>query len=66
MLYAKIDRLAGKICLVEKITSKWHIFVCRNMGYLTLDGPGRQTVQTQSISVVPLKVYEYDGSWAKW
>ena len=36
------------------------------MGYLTLDGPGCQTAQTQSISVVPLKSYEYDGSWAKW
>ena len=47
----------------KKNTTKWPIFVCTNMGYLTLKDPGRQTVQT--ISVVPLKFDEYDNSWAK-
>ena len=63
ILSAKIVCLARKIWLVWKNISKWPIFVCTNMGYLTLKDPGRQTVQT--ISVVPLKFDEYDNSWAK-
>ena len=40
---AKIDSLARKIDSLKK-TSKSPIFVCTNQGYLTLEGPGRQTV----------------------
>ena len=38
MLQAKIDRLARKLVFVQKKTSKSPIFVCTNVGYLTLEG----------------------------
>ena len=42
VLKAKIDRLARKISFVKK-PSKWP-FLSPNLGYLTLEGPGPQTV----------------------
>ena len=33
-----------------------------NLGYLILEGPGRQTVDTRSTSGLPLKTLGYDGS----
>ena len=44
MLEAKMDRLAKKIDGVQKNTSKSPILVDTNLGYLTLEGPGRQTL----------------------
>ena len=52
MLQAKIDRQV----------SKSPILVDTNLGYLTLEGPGRQTVDTRSTSGLPLKTWGYDGS----
>ena len=48
MLKAKIDRLARKLVFVQTNTSKLPIFVCTNLGCLTLEGPRRQTVDTRS------------------
>ena len=62
MLQATIDRLARKINFVQKITSKSPIFVCTNLGYLTLEGPGSQTVDTRSTSGLSLKTLGRDGS----
>ena len=53
MLQAKIDRLARKI--LKRNTSKSPILVDTNLSYLTLEGPGRQTVDTRSTSGLPLK-----------
>ena len=50
MLQAKIDRLTRKIDFVQKNTSKQFFCVCTDLGYLTLAGPGRQTVYTRSTS----------------
>ena len=58
MLWANNDRLARKIdFLHKKCTSKSPILVDMNLGYLTLEGPGRQTVNTKSTSGLPLKTY---------
>ena len=46
----------------KKNTSKWPILVDMNLGYPTLKGPERQTVDTRSISVLILKSYGHDGS----
>ena len=62
MLKAKIDRLARKIDFVQKHTSKLAILVDTNLGYLTLEGPGRQTVDTTSTSGVLLKTLGYNAS----
>ena len=62
MLKATIDRLARKINFVQKNTSKTAIFVCTNLSYLTLEGPGRQTVDTRSTSGVSLKTLGYNAS----
>ena len=40
---------------MQKNTSKTAIFVCTNLSYLTLEGPGRQTVDTRSTAGVALK-----------
>ena len=57
MLLAKIDLLARKIGCVKK-TPKNDLFA----DFLTLEGPGRQTVETRSTSGIPLKTLGYDGS----
>ena len=57
MLLAKIDHLARKICCVKK-TLKNDLFT----DFLTLEGLGRQTVETRSTSGLPLKPLGYDGS----
>ena len=44
MLLAKIDRLAKKI---DFVCCKMGILVCQNLSYLTLEGPGHQTVDTR-------------------
>jgi len=62
MLEAKVDCLARKIDSLQKNTLKTIIFVCTNLGYLTLEGPGRQTVDTRSASGVALKTWGYGGS----
>ena len=44
MLQAKIDRLAnGKSILCKSNTSKLPFLVDTNLGYLSLEGPGRRT-----------------------
>ena len=48
--------------LGAEATSKTATFVCTNLSYLTLEGPGRQTVDTRSTSGVPLKSLGYNGS----
>ena len=55
----KIDRLDRNIDFVQRNTSKSPILVCTNLGYLTLGGPGRQTVDTRSKSGLPLKTLGY-------
>ena len=45
-----------------KKNRKWPILVDTNLGFLTLKGSGRQTLDTRSTSVVPLKSYGHDGS----
>ena len=62
MLQATIDRFARKIDFVQKNTSKTAIFVCTNLSYLTLEGPGRQTVHTWSTSGLVLKTWGYNVS----
>ena len=62
MLEAKAGRSARKIDSLHKNTSKTIIFVCTNLGYLTLEGPRRQTVDPWSTSGLPLKTWGYDGS----
>ena len=38
------------------------IFVCTNLGYQTLEGPGRETVDIRSTSDLPVKTWGYDSS----
>ena len=52
----------GKFILCKKNTSKMAIFVCTNLSYLTMEGPGRQTVDTRSTSGVSLKTLGYNAS----
>ena len=59
MLSATIDRLARKIDFVQKKTQNRLFWWTR---ILTLEGPGRQTVDTSSISGVPLKTLWYNPS----
>ena len=40
----------GKSILCQKTPQKTAIFVCKNRSYLTLKGPGRQTVDTRTQS----------------
>ena len=54
MLQAKIDRLARKI--LKRNTSKSPILVDTNLGYLTLEGPGRQRLTTGQLQAYPWKV----------
>jgi len=61
MLKAKIDRFARKIDFVQKNTSKSPILVDTNLSYLTLEGPGRQTVDTRSTSGLALKTLGYNA-----
>ena len=58
----KIDRLARKIDFVPKNISFSPILVDTNLSYLTLEGPGRQTVDTRSTSGVALKSLGYNAS----
>ena len=62
ILQAKIDRLTVKIDFVQKNTSKTAIFVCTNLSYLTLEGPGRQTIDTRFTSGVAPKTLGYNAS----
>ena len=63
MLKATIDRLDRKIDFVPKTnTSFLPILVDKNLSYLTLEGPGHQTVDTRSTSGVPLKTLGYNAS----
>ena len=62
MLKAKIDRLARKINSLQKNTSKLPSFVCTNLGYLTLEVPGQQMVDTRSTLGLPLKTLGYASS----
>ena len=52
----------GKSILCQKNTSFSPILVDTNLSYLTLERPGRQTVDTRSTSGVPLKTFGYDGT----
>ena len=61
MLQTKIVRLARKIDVVQKHTSKLPFLVDTNLGYLTLEGPGRQTGDTKSTSGLPLETWGYDS-----
>ena len=61
-LKAKIDRLAKKIDSLKKNTSKSPILVDTKLVHLTLEGPGRQIVDTRSTSRVPLKTLGYNAS----
>ena len=51
-----------EIDFVQKNTSKSAIFVCTNLGYLTLEGSGRETVDKRSTLGLSLKTWGYDGS----
>ena len=51
-----------KSILCQKNTSFSPILVDKNLSYLTLEGPGRQTVDTRSTFGVPLKTLGFDGS----
>ena len=51
-----------KSILCQKNTSFSPILVDKNLSYLTLEGPGRQTVDTRSISWVALKTLGYNAS----
>ena len=62
MLQAKIDCLDRKIYFVQKNTSKSCFLVDTNLSYLTLEGPGRQTVDTRSTSGVALKTLGCNAS----
>ena len=62
MLEAKIDHLARKSDFVQKNTSKSPIFVCTSLGYLTLEGPGRQTIDTSLGVGLFLGSLGYNGS----
>ena len=46
----------------KKNTSKSPILLDTNLGYLTLEGPGRQMVDTRSTSRLPLKTWGYGSS----
>ena len=54
--------LTGKLILCKKNAPKLPFLVYTNLGCLTLEGPGRQTVDTRSTSGLPLKTWGYDGS----
>ena len=64
MLLATFDRVARKSDFVQQQnnTSKSPILVDRNLGCLTLEGPGRQTVDTRSTSGVAQKSLGYNAS----
>ena len=57
MLQANVDCLARKIDSLQKK----HFLVGTNLGYLTLECPGRRTVDTKITSGVPLKTLGHDG-----
>ena len=59
MLYAKVDRLAGKIYFVQKILKIMDSF----SDMLTLENAGRQWNDTRSTFRVILKTSEYNGNW---
>ena len=62
MLWATIDRLARKIDIVQNNTPFSPILVDTNLSYMTLEGHGRQTVDTRSISGVTLKTLGYSAT----
>ena len=53
----KLTVWPGKLILCKKNTSKSSIFVCTNLGYLTLEGPVLQMVDTRSTWGLPLKTW---------
>ena len=59
MLYAKVDRLAGKIYFVQKILKIMDSF----SDMLTLENAGRQRNDTRSTFRVLLKTLEYNSNW---
>ena len=61
MLQATIDHFARKIDFVQRNTPFLPILVDTNLSYLTLEGPGRQTVDTKR-SGVALKSLGYNAS----
>ena len=68
MLSGRFNILSGQKLTVKQENSfvkkkiKWPFYRCENMDYLTLEGPGRQTVDSRSTSGVPLKSLGHDGS----
>ena len=62
MLQATIDHFARKIDFVQRNTPFLPILVDTNLSYLTLEGPGHQTVDTRSTAGVALKTLEYNAS----
>ena len=48
--------------VTKRNTSKMTILVCTNLSYLTLEGPGRQTVDTRSTFGLALKTLGYNTS----
>ena len=57
----KLITWPGKSILCKK-TLKTAILVDTILGYLTLEGSGRQKVDTMSTFGLPLNTWEYDGS----
>ena len=48
MLWAKVDRLDGQINFVQKTPPNCLFWCYTNMGYLSLEGPKCQTIDTRS------------------
>lgn len=63
MLKAKIDRLARKIdFLQKKKQKKTAIFLCTNLGYLTLEGPELQAYPRKVVGLTVQTSY-VEGWW---
>ena len=57
----KLTVWPGKSILCKKTPHNGYL-VDTILGYLTLEGSGRQKVDTRSTSVLPLNTWGYDGS----
>ena len=57
----KLKVRPGKL-VSKKNTSKWPIFRCTNLYFLTLEGTGHPNVDTKSTSGVPLEIF-VEGRW---